>query len=244
MSQVKLCRVRALRHLKVGDNDGTIHMVPKGMTGTLVGCAALANYDDKKPDPRFAVEWDVHAIGPDDKSVFGARHDPERDERFEVCEPGFHCAVDPKDVEFVGFEGREDPLPPAATPATYRSKAYDPLREPKPEPEQAVWVATANGLLDPAFPESGNPVVGVYSGEPTAVEGVTVERHLVKQPVLHPSRGGCWYCYRAGAELFSTEFDTKVHEACLRKAAENPHDPEAAAMARELLPPPDERDDD
>ena len=50
-----------------------------------------------------------------------------------------------------------------------------------------------------------------------------------------PSAGGCWFCYTAPQDkpmLFDTEFDTFVHEDCLRKTLEEePDHPEASIMA-------------
>lgn len=47
-----------------------------------------------------------------------------------------------------------------------------------------------------------------------------------------PSSGGCWFCYTKTEDmLFDTEFDTYVHEYCLRKELkENPGNPEAQIM--------------
>ena len=48
---------------------------------------------------------------------------------------------------------------------------------------------------------------------------------------------GCWYCGGKDGQdlLFSIEFDTPVHEHCLKKALKNDDDMEAKIMARELL---------
>lgn len=45
----------------------------------------------------------------------------------------------------------------------------------------------------------------------------------------------CWYCKGDGCDHFSGEFDTPLHEKCLRAAAADPEDREAAIMSRELL---------
>lgn len=52
-----------------------------------------------------------------------------------------------------------------------------------------------------------------------------------------PQEGGCWYCCSDEPPLlFSCEFDTNVHEVCLRAAIEKDNsDREAAIMGRELL---------
>ena len=50
-----------------------------------------------------------------------------------------------------------------------------------------------------------------------------------------PSQGGCWYCHGDTAPLvFSCEFDTYLHEKCLRAAMGDKGDAEAAIMGREL----------
>lgn len=99
----KCVRVRAVRWLVVCDDDQTIHMVPKGMTGTLVGCAG-SNMDfteeqdrRKAKRPHFAVEWDFHAIGGSRSTVF-ARDDDEP----KVIRPDFPCDCEPDDIEFIG----------------------------------------------------------------------------------------------------------------------------------------------
>lgn len=50
--------------------------------------------------------------------------------------------------------------------------------------------------------------------------------------VVEPSKGGCWFCYTdQGDMLFDTEFDTWVHESCLRKELKKtPVNPEARIM--------------
>ena len=51
--------------------------------------------------------------------------------------------------------------------------------------------------------------------------------------IVHPQDGGCWFCSTAdGDMLFDTEFDTYVHEQCLRNTlAGDPEHLEARLMA-------------
>jgi hypothetical protein len=55
-------------------------------------------------------------------------------------------------------------------------------------------------------------------------------------PLVPPQEGGCWFCYNNAAPiLFSTEFDSYVHDRCLRAELEmDPNNREAIIMAREL----------
>lgn len=49
-----------------------------------------------------------------------------------------------------------------------------------------------------------------------------------------PQDGGCWYCWKLGVLMFSVEWDTNVHAACIQKALEeDPNDPEAGIFKRE-----------
>ena len=47
-----------------------------------------------------------------------------------------------------------------------------------------------------------------------------------------PCDGGCWFCYtQDDSLLFDTEFDTYVHEKCIREALKrDPEHPEAQCM--------------
>lgn len=60
-----------------------------------------------------------------------------------------------------------------------------------------------------------------------------VYRFLRNIVAVSPNEGGCWFCYRkSDGMLFDTEFDTYLHEECLRKElAENPDNPEARVMS-------------
>jgi hypothetical protein len=55
------------------------------------------------------------------------------------------------------------------------------------------------------------------------------------RPYVPPQDGGCWFCLTVSEKesmLFDTEFDTGVHETCLRDALnEIPEHPEASLMA-------------
>ncbi len=60
----------------------------------------------------------------------------------------------------------------------------------------------------------------------------------------HPCDGGCWFCHTDdGDMMFSCEFDTYVHEQCLRNEAavvnesefDEHFNAEARIMAAELL---------
>ncbi|MCB5368974.1 hypothetical protein [Collinsella aerofaciens] len=57
----------------------------------------------------------------------------------------------------------------------------------------------------------------------------------MSEKYVSPSQGGCWFCHTAPEDkpmLFDIEFDTYVHEDCLRKALEEePDHPEAGIMA-------------
>jgi hypothetical protein len=50
---------------------------------------------------------------------------------------------------------------------------------------------------------------------------------------VDPGKGGCWFCYQKTDDMiFDIEFDTFLHEECLRKELrENPDNPEAQIMA-------------
>lgn len=50
---------------------------------------------------------------------------------------------------------------------------------------------------------------------------------------VNPSQGGCWFCHtKTNDMLFDTEFDTYLHEKCLRSELENcPENPEAQIMS-------------
>lgn len=50
--------------------------------------------------------------------------------------------------------------------------------------------------------------------------------------IVPASSGGCWFCLNdEGEMLFDTEFDTWIHEECLRsELKENPDNPEAQLM--------------
>lgn len=52
-----------------------------------------------------------------------------------------------------------------------------------------------------------------------------------------PQNGGCWYCHGDKDLIFSTEFDTFVHEDCIKEAAEDSDDREAQIMYQELIAP-------
>ena len=54
--------------------------------------------------------------------------------------------------------------------------------------------------------------------------------------LVAPHDGGCWYCHKADENLvFSVEWDTYVHPACVREALErDPQDAEAWFFAHEL----------
>jgi hypothetical protein len=56
--------------------------------------------------------------------------------------------------------------------------------------------------------------------------------------MMTPHDGGCWYCHKNNPPLlFSCEFDTFVHEHCLRCAINGDpecQDREARIMAREF----------
>lgn len=62
---------------------------------------------------------------------------------------------------------------------------------------------------------------------------------------LSPNDGGCWFCHKEIQPeeecAFSVEFDTNLHEDCLKEALEkDPSHPEARTMASEFemdLPP-------
>ncbi|MED0758647.1 hypothetical protein P4S93_09625 [Aneurinibacillus thermoaerophilus] len=53
---------------------------------------------------------------------------------------------------------------------------------------------------------------------------------------VSPNDGGCWFCCRKGddeygAMLFDSEFDTYLHESCLRRELkDNPQNGEAQVM--------------
>ena len=50
-----------------------------------------------------------------------------------------------------------------------------------------------------------------------------------------PTKGGCWFCHKdGGTMLFSTEFDTYVHESCLMDG-NNGNNIETEIMRKELL---------
>jgi sRNA-binding carbon storage regulator CsrA len=90
-------------------------------------------------------------------------------------------------------------------------------------------------------------VLSVINGEIrlgfTSPSGVRVylKDHL-REGRIHPTKGGCWYCHTATPPMmFSTEFDTFVHEWCLKRAAIN-RCPEGVIMAAELLEPEDAAD--
>ena len=57
---------------------------------------------------------------------------------------------------------------------------------------------------------------------------------------VHPSKGGCWYCYRTDGDLsFSHEFDTWIHTTCIAERYENNkaegiYDPENEIFMREF----------
>lgn len=55
----------------------------------------------------------------------------------------------------------------------------------------------------------------------------------MKQMEVYPQDGGCWFCYKKTDDmLFDTEFDTFLHEDCLRKELkECPENPEAQIMS-------------
>ena len=50
---------------------------------------------------------------------------------------------------------------------------------------------------------------------------------------ISPNNGGCWFCYtKTDNMIFDTEFDTYLHENCLRSELEdNPDNPEAQIMS-------------
>ena len=52
--------------------------------------------------------------------------------------------------------------------------------------------------------------------------------------IVNPSNGGCWFCSTKENKiiLFSTEFDSYVHEECLLKA--DKENPEREIMMREF----------
>ncbi len=64
---------------------------------------------------------------------------------------------------------------------------------------------------------------------------MTTEDQPPKPPQgqICPSHGGCWFCYRDDGEMFfDVEFDTWVHELCLRdKLTTDPEHPEAQLMS-------------
>jgi hypothetical protein len=84
----KLVRVRSLRALVVLDDDVTIHIIPKGMQGILVGASP-----DSKTEKQhsFSVQWDFHAVG--DSVVFD---EPEGEPA--CIEPGFPVDTVPLDA--------------------------------------------------------------------------------------------------------------------------------------------------
>lgn len=54
---------------------------------------------------------------------------------------------------------------------------------------------------------------------------------------VSPKDGGCWFCHKDfGVMEFSTEFDTNLHEDCLRYALKaEPNNPEAKLMLAEIM---------
>jgi hypothetical protein len=56
-----------------------------------------------------------------------------------------------------------------------------------------------------------------------------------KVNIVFPHDGGCWYCCTKTENMwFSMEFDTYVHESCLREALEDKTNREAQIMGREF----------
>lgn len=57
-----------------------------------------------------------------------------------------------------------------------------------------------------------------------------------RRRTVYPSQGGCWFCYTdTNTEqlplLFDVEFDTYVHQECIRVALQgDPEHPEARCM--------------
>lgn len=50
---------------------------------------------------------------------------------------------------------------------------------------------------------------------------------------VSPHDGGCWFCYtKTNNMIFDTEFDTFLHEECLRNELKaDPNNPEAKIMS-------------
>ncbi len=51
---------------------------------------------------------------------------------------------------------------------------------------------------------------------------------------LHPCDGGCWFCKQDDEKeplAYDGEFDTYVHLSCIKKALEEPRNPEAEIMS-------------
>ena len=67
------------------------------------------------------------------------------------------------------------------------------------------------------------PEIEIHKNNPTNL--------YIPSKKVYPNHGGCWFCYSAeGDMLFDTEFDTFVHEKCLRKALEDGDSFEAPYM--------------
>lgn len=61
-------------------------------------------------------------------------------------------------------------------------------------------------------------------------------KDIRKNSNVRPTDGGCWYCQTKKPGLvFSGEFDTYVHQECIKaRLKEEPSDPEAMIMAKEF----------
>lgn len=57
-------------------------------------------------------------------------------------------------------------------------------------------------------------------------------RNCMENKVVYPQDGGCWFCFKKTEDMwFDSEFDTFLHEECLRKELnDNPENPEARIM--------------
>ncbi len=101
MSKNKLVvRVRAKRSMIVMDDGCTVHMVPEGMHGNLVGCQGMQgkqSVDDTKKN-MCLVEWDAHAVG----DSYTNNDEPDESYPPSVVVPGFNTLISPNDIECVG----------------------------------------------------------------------------------------------------------------------------------------------